>query len=110
MTSVLDKLTREDAINKHYTPEGVQVRIHKVANSSLVRVAFSSGGELPAKLSGMWTSAQLAEKDIRDYLEERWEAADFKERNVDSDGNPRKGRPTKAQKEELEKQASTSNS
>lgn len=63
--------------NFNILPSGKKIAIHKVANSALYRVAFTSGGELPPELSGMWTDAYQAQKAITAYITK-------KEREIDS--------------------------
>ncbi len=52
------------------TPNGKELKIYQVANTSLFKVAFTDGGALPEDLSGMWTNAKLAQEAISKYLEE----------------------------------------
>lgn len=47
---------------------GREFAIFKVANTSLYRIAFKgSGGEVPEKLQGMFTSPSLAQKELEMY-------------------------------------------
>ena len=53
------------------TEAGKVLAVYKVGNSSLYKVAFTSGGQLPAELDGMWTNPVMAQKSIKAYLAKR---------------------------------------
>jgi len=55
------------------TENGKELKIYHVKNTALYKVAFTSGGELPEELSGMYTSPMFAEADIKAYLARRGE-------------------------------------
>lgn len=59
---------RDFATKPYKTEAGKELGIYKVANTSLYRVAFKSGGELPEKLSGMYTAPTMAAQAIESYL------------------------------------------
>jgi len=49
-----------------------ELEVVKVANTSLFALRFKGGGQLPEELNGsMWTSADLAEKEIQQYYDAR---------------------------------------
>lgn len=50
------------------TKGGKKFGIFKVANSSLYRIAFTSGGQVPEDLNGMWTDPYKAQRAIQAYL------------------------------------------
>lgn len=50
------------------TPNGKELKIYHVKNTALYKVAFTSGGELPEELSGMYTSPKFAQDAIEAYL------------------------------------------
>lgn len=53
------------------TDAGKELAVYKIANSSLYKVAFTSGGQLPTELDGMWTNPVMAQKSIKAYLAKR---------------------------------------
>lgn len=57
--------------NTNTTPKGKEIKIYKVANSALYKVAFTDGGELPDSLKGRWTNPKLAQDSIDTYLNEQ---------------------------------------
>lgn len=54
--------------NFNTLPSGKKLGIYKVANTALYTIAFTSGGELPAELSGAYTDAYQAQRAIERYL------------------------------------------
>tara|TARA_R100001086_G_scaffold250107_1_gene193961 strand:+ start:35972 stop:36223 length:252 start_codon:yes stop_codon:yes gene_type:complete len=78
-------------MQQNRTPAGKQMGICKVANSSLWRIRWEEGGELPDGLEGQrFTSADYAQKEIEAYLKRRWdqeeEAAKKAERKRSGNG------------------------
>lgn len=53
------------------TSKHKELKIYQVANSSLFKVAFTDGGQLPEDLTGKWTNAKLAQDAIEIYLNEQ---------------------------------------
>lgn len=61
--------------NRDYTTKKVEdpknnreYAIYKIANTSLYRIGFKgSGGEIPEKLQGMFTSPSIAQKELEMY-------------------------------------------
>jgi len=51
------------------TPNGKNLKIIKVANTSMFGIRFHEGGELPAALQGMWTDVNLAQKEVKKYID-----------------------------------------
>ena len=62
---------RDFSVNKYETDAGKELGIYKVANTSLYKVAFKSGGEVPKELDGMWTAPTMAAQAIERYLAKR---------------------------------------
>lgn len=52
------------------TPKGKDVATFICPKTSLHRIKFTSGGELPERLSGLYTTEALADQAIVQYLEE----------------------------------------
>jgi hypothetical protein len=57
------------------TPGGKELAIFKVANTSLLRINWKDGGQLPAELNGMFTKSSLAQAEIQRYLTKMWDVA-----------------------------------
>lgn len=53
---------------EHKTEAGKELGIYRVANTALYKIAFTSGGELPKALEGMYTSPSKAMTAIEGYL------------------------------------------
>jgi len=53
------------------TEKGKDLGIYQVLNTSLYKIAFKQGGELPKELTGMYTSPRLAQETIDKYLNNR---------------------------------------
>ena len=51
------------------TPNGKQIAMVICPKTAHIKVQFTSGGELPVELSGLYTSQTDAEKDIMIYIE-----------------------------------------
>lgn len=51
------------------TPNGKTIQLQIKEGSSLIRISFAQGGELPEELSGLYTSERDAEKAILFYLD-----------------------------------------
>lgn len=67
-------LDRYTAMQQNRSPNGKQMGIAKVKNSSLYCIKWEGGGELPDGLDGQrFTSADLAQKEIEAYLKRRWD-------------------------------------
>lgn len=57
-------------MSKFETPKGKEVSTFVCPKTSLYRIKFVPGGELPAQLSGLYTSETLADQAIQEYIEE----------------------------------------
>lgn len=57
-------------MSKFTTTKGKDVATFICPKTSLHRIKFVQGGELPEKLSGVYTSEALADQAIVQYLEE----------------------------------------
>lgn len=55
-------------MSEFVTPNGKTISTFIQPNSALVAVKFNQGGELPAELSGLFTSVKGAETAIKHYL------------------------------------------
>ena len=53
------------------TPKGKEIKIYQIANTSLFKVAFTDGGQLPEDLSGKWTNPKLAQDAVDKYLDKQ---------------------------------------
>lgn len=51
------------------TAGGKDLAVFKIANTSLYRVAFTSGGQIPEPLEGAWTDPVMAQRSIVSYLQ-----------------------------------------
>lgn len=56
-------------MTKFVTPAGKEIVAYHDPMGSHVKVKFTSGGELPAELAGLFTSKTFAEKAIISYLD-----------------------------------------
>ena len=56
-------------MTKFVTPAGKEIVAYHDPMGSHVKVKFTSGGELPAELAGLFTSKTFAEKAIVSYLD-----------------------------------------
>lgn len=63
-----EETNRNYAIEELSTNGGKTLGVYKVANTSLYRVSFTSGGQVPESLLGMWTDPVMAQKAIKGYL------------------------------------------
>lgn len=63
----------DQAQREFYTPAGKKMGVFKVSNTSLYRLGFTDGGQLPKKYAGMYTDPTRADDDIRKYLKELWD-------------------------------------
>ena len=50
------------------TPNGKELKVVVAPNTGHFKIIFTSGGELPAELQGLFTSSVYAEKHIAAYL------------------------------------------
>lgn len=55
-------------MEQYVTPNGKPVSTFIVPNTSHVGIKFNQGGELPAELSGMFTSVRAANTAIENYI------------------------------------------
>lgn len=70
-------LDRHSALEKSLTPNGKEMGMAKVKNSSLYCLAWRDGGELPAQLQGhKFTSQVEAGKAIQAFLRTLWDEHD----------------------------------
>lgn len=53
---------------EYITPNGKTIVTYLEPETALLRIKFTSGGELPLELSGMFTSSVIANKVIEGYL------------------------------------------
>ena len=83
---------REVAIKNHMTPNGKQLGLYRVANTSLYGIRFEGGGEIPDSLSGRFTNTDLAFEAIAGYLNQRWEEYGKVEAKAENDRQLRKER------------------
>ena len=56
-------------MTQYITPAGKEIVAYHDPMGSHVKVKFTSGGELPAELAGLFTSKTFAEKAIIAYLD-----------------------------------------
>lgn len=78
------------------------LRIEPVPASTMVRIAWNGGGQLPPELEGSWTNTKMAQQAITAWAtkNERGEMkAEVVEREQDLPRRP--GRPPKAKMEPL---------
>ena len=66
-----EETNRNFAIDNLETKAGKGLGIYKVSNTSLYRVAFTTGGQLPSELDGMWTDPVMAQKTVKAYLSKK---------------------------------------
>ena len=55
-------------MEKFITAGGKEVQILTDPTTAHVKVQFKDGGQLPAELSGLFTSRAIAEVDVRSYI------------------------------------------
>lgn len=51
------------------TPNGKVVQLVRCPKTAHIKIQFTSGGELPLALSGLYTSERAAISDVNKYLE-----------------------------------------
>lgn len=56
---------------KFETPNGKEIEIYRCPVSAQYRIKFTSGGELPEQLSGLYTDSIIAQTDVLRYIEEK---------------------------------------
>lgn len=55
-------------MSEFVTPNGKTIDYFTEPGTSLLRIKFTTGGELPSELSGLFTSVYEVEKTIKGYL------------------------------------------
>jgi hypothetical protein len=69
------------------TPQGKEIQIYIDPKTAFRKLSFTSGGELPEQLSGIFTSEREAMRAVNDYVASRPIAKPLKEKtNGKSDG------------------------
>lgn len=58
-------------MKKYKTKAGKEITLFICPKTNHIKVQFSSGGELPEELTGLFTSEREAEKVITPYLERK---------------------------------------
>lgn len=58
-------------LKKYKLDSGKELKISNVVGTSLYGVSFTSGGQLPERLSGLYTDYNTAEKEVIAYLESK---------------------------------------
>ena len=71
------------------------LRIEQVPASTLVRIAWNGGGELPEELKGHFTTPAEAKKAILNWEAKAKRGVEVEVRRPDNDP-PKRGRPAKA--------------
>lgn len=71
------------------------LRIEQVPASTLVRIAWNGGGELPEELKGYYTTPAEAKKAIQSWEAKSKRSVDVEVKRPDGEPNKR-GRPAKA--------------
>ena len=66
MDQIMDE-NKEDIFDEYEETPKKELKIYQVTNTALYKVAFTTGGKLPKHLSGMWTTPELAQKQIDVY-------------------------------------------
>jgi len=56
---------------KYTTPNGKEIEIFRCPQSAQWKIKFTSGGELPEELGGIFTNEKFAETAINKYLEKQ---------------------------------------
>ena len=71
-------LNRESAIKENTAPTGRKYGVLLCQNSMLFKVGFvdNKPGDIPDHLSGLWTKAEWAHKEIQKHLEKMWDMSD----------------------------------
>ena len=61
-------------MQQNRTPAGKQLGMAKISNSTLWRLRWEDGGELPDELKGLsFTATDYAQKEIEAYLKRVWD-------------------------------------
>lgn len=55
-------------MNKYVTPNGKEISTTICPRTAHVKIQFTSGGELPEELSGLFTSVRMANVAIEAYI------------------------------------------
>jgi hypothetical protein len=58
-------------MSKYNTPNGKEIEVYRCPQSAQWKIKFTSGGELPEELSGIFTNGTFAETAINKYLEKQ---------------------------------------
>lgn len=66
----------------YVTPNGKEIAIINAPGTGHYKVQFTSGGELPESLSGLYTSIKEAEKEVLCYIELAKKKPTAKEKSV----------------------------
>ena len=56
---------------KYTTPNGKEIESYRCPQSAQWKIKFTSGGELPEELTGIYTTDKFAEIAINKYLEKQ---------------------------------------
>lgn len=56
---------------KYLTPNGKEIESYRCSQSAQWKIKFTSGGELPEELTGIFTTDKFAEIAINKYLEKQ---------------------------------------
>lgn len=107
----LNQVTRDQAVKELITPNGAQLGIYHVKNTSLYKLAFTKGGELPDDLKNhMFTDTGRAYDHGYRYIKARWDEEKGKkddeeyhspatvktaQNKEDDEMKPKRGRPRK---------------
>ncbi len=69
---------KRDGLLQNYSPTGTKYGFKQVEyNNALYKIVVeSTGGSLPEKLSGLYTSAKQAQTALTGYLVKMWEVSD----------------------------------
>lgn len=71
-------------MKKYVTKGGKNIEIYTDSNSSLYRIKFTSGGELPWELGGLFTSTVFADIAIKGYLQKEEDKESRKAKKVEN--------------------------
>lgn len=71
------------------------LRIEQVPATTLVRIAWNGGGELPEELKGHYTTPAEAKKAIQNWEAKSKRGVDVEVKRPDDEA-PKRGRPAKA--------------
>jgi hypothetical protein len=80
--SVVTNNRRNKMLDAFKTDNGKELKIYHVKNTALYKVAFTTGGELPAELQGMYTSPKFAQDAIEAYLAHKNKKTSVKKEQV----------------------------